>query len=92
VATGSIILTERERYANFVLPTLQTPDEVWKVAYDDDTTRRRYIKLFAGSKYDILVIVRDGLEGSVLWNVLNRERRAMNTMRVGRLIHQGAKK
>lgn len=77
----------RERFGAFVLPTLQQPDEVWETAYDDATTRRRFIKLFSDSKYDLLVIVREGPDGSMLWNVLNRDRKAMNTMRAGRLVH-----
>ena len=80
-------LDRRERFGSFVLPTLQQPDEVWETAYDDATTRRRFIKLFSDSKYDLLVIVREGPDGAVLWNVLNRDRKAMNTMRTGRLVH-----
>ena len=80
-------LDRRERFGAFVLPTLQQPDEVWETAYDDATTRRRFIKLFSDSKYDLLVIVREGPDGAVLWNVLNRGRKAMNTMRTGRLVH-----
>lgn len=80
-------LDRRERFGAFVLPTLQQPDEVWETAYDDATTRRRFIKLFSDSKYDLLVIVREGPDGAVLWNVLNRDRKAMNTMRTGRLVH-----
>lgn len=81
-------LDARERYANFVLPTLMRPDEVWRTAYDDGTTRRRFIKLFSGSKYDIIVIVEEMPDGDVLWNILNRERGKMNTMRVGELMYQ----
>ena len=80
-------LDRRERFGAFVLPTLQQPDEVWETAYDDATTRRRFIKLFSDSKYDLLVIVREGPDGAVLWNVLNRDRKDMNTMRTGRLVH-----
>lgn len=80
-------LDRRERFGSFVLPTLQQPDEVWETAYDDATTRRRFFKLFSDSKYDLLVIVREGPDGAVLWNVLNRDRKAMNTMRTGRLVH-----
>jgi len=54
----------------------------------DDTTRRRFIKLFAGAKYDILVIVRELADGSVLWNVMNRERAGMNALRVGEPIYR----
>lgn len=79
---------ERERYADFILPTLRQPDEVWATKYDDDTTRRRFIKLFAGVKYDILVIVRELADGSVLWNVMNRERAGMNALRVGTPVYR----
>ena len=85
-------LDRRERFGSFVLPTLQQPDEVWETAYDDATTRRRFIKLFSDSKYDLLVIVREGPDGAVLWNVLNRERKAMNTRRTGRLVHSHGRK
>ncbi|MBS0508138.1 MAG: hypothetical protein JSR53_12220, partial [Proteobacteria bacterium] len=78
----------RERYGRFILPTLAIPDEVWSTAYDDDTIRRRFIKLFAGAKYDILVIVREQADGSVLWNVINRERKGMNALRVGTPIYR----
>ena len=78
----------RERFGRFILPTLSDPDEVWSTRYDDETTRRRFIKLFEGSKYDMLVIVRELADGSVLWNVLNRGRKGMNAMRVGKPIYQ----
>lgn len=78
----------RERYANFVLPTLMRPDEVWRTAYDNGTTRKRFIKLFSGTKYDIIVIVEEMPDGDVLWNIINRERGKMNTMRIGELTYQ----
>ena len=78
----------RERFGRFILPTLTSPDEVWSTAYDDDTTRRRFIKLFAGAKYDIVVIVREQADGSVLWNVINRERKGINALRVGQSIYR----
>lgn len=80
-------LDRRERFAGFVLPTLQAPDEVWETAYDDATSRRRFIKIFSDTKYDLLVIVREASDGEVLWNVIQRERKGMNAMRVGRLIY-----
>lgn len=82
----------RERYARFILPTLEAPDEVWQTAYDDATTRRRYIKLFSDSKYDLLVIVREGPDGSVLWNVIHSERKGLNRLRVGALLYSGDQK
>jgi hypothetical protein len=79
----------RERYANFVLPTLTSPTEVWATAYDDGSTRNRYIKLFSGSKYDLLVIVRVDPDGSIFWNMMQRARGKMNEMRVGERIWSG---
>jgi hypothetical protein len=78
----------RERFGRFIIPTLSNPDEVWTTVYDDDTTRRRFIKLFSGAKYDILVIVREQADGSVLWNVINRDRKGMNALRVGTPVYR----
>lgn len=78
----------RERFAGFILPTLRQPDEVWATRYDDDTTRRRFIKLFAGTKYDLLVIVLEQADGSVLWNMMPRRRKDMNDSRVGKPIYR----
>lgn len=64
------------------------PDEVWRTAYDDGTLRKRYIKLFKGAKYDILVIVRELPNGDVVWNIINRERAKMNALRIGDLIYR----
>ena len=77
----------RERYAQFVLPTLMSPDEVWSTAYDDGTRRRRFIKLFATAKYDIMVVVRQEPNGDVLWNIITRERKGMNKLRTGELLY-----
>jgi SPP1 gp7 family putative phage head morphogenesis protein len=78
----------RERYANFVLPTLMAPDEVWQTSYDDNTVRLRFIKMFSGAKYDILVVVNQLPNGQIVWNVMNRTRKDMNAIRVGTLLHQ----
>lgn len=78
---------QRERFANFVLPTLQSPSEVWEVAYDDATLRRRYIKLFGGTKYDILVMVKVESDGGIFWNMMQRDRKGMNSLRVGKRVY-----
>lgn len=78
----------RERFANFIKPTLTNPTEVWETAYDDATVRRRYIKVFAGVKYDLLVVVRVEPDGSIFWNMLQRERKKMNELRVGNRIYE----
>jgi hypothetical protein len=79
----------RERYAHFVLPTLRNPTEVWATQYDDATLRNRYIKLFTGSKYDLLVVVRVEPDGSIFWNMMQRERKKMNDLRVGKRVFDG---
>lgn len=78
----------RERFGRFILPTLTKPDEVWSTAYDDDTLWRRFIKLFAGAKYDILIIAVEQADGSVLWNVMPRNRAEMNKLRVGEPVYR----
>ena len=48
----------------------------WRATPSDDATlRHRYIKLFGGSKYDLLVIVRVEPDGSIFWNRMQRERK-----------------
>ena len=76
----------RERYAGLILPTMQTPDEIWLAKYDDDTARKRFIKLFAGSKYDMLLIVQEQPNGDVFWNMIPKDRKQMNKLRVGELL------
>lgn len=80
---------QRERFANFVLPTLLRPTEVWAVAYDDGSVRNRYLKLFSGSRYDLLVLVKVEPDGSVFWNMMQRDRKGMNALRIGDLVYWG---
>ena len=80
---------QRERFANFILPTLRNPTEVWATRYDDATVRHRYIKLFAGAKYDLLVLVLLEPDGSIFWNMMQRDRKGMNVLREGDRIYDG---
>ena len=77
---------QRERFASMVIPTLERPTEVWSVKYGDGSTRNRYIKLFAGAKYDLLVMVKIEPDGSVFWNMMQRDRKSMNKLRIGKLL------
>lgn len=79
----------RERYGNFIKPTLEQPTEVWQTAYDDGTNRNRYLKVFEGSKYDVVVVVMMDEGGNIFWNMIPRNRKDMNKLRVGQLIHKG---
>ena len=76
-------LDRRERYAPLVLPTLAEPTEIWATSYDDGSYRQRYIKLFKGTKYDVLVVVMVQPDGNIFWNMLQGERKRLNDMRVG---------
>ena len=49
----------RERFAHYILPSLQDPLEVWLTQYDDGSYRRRFIALFEESKRQSLVIARE---------------------------------
>jgi SPP1 gp7 family putative phage head morphogenesis protein len=75
----------RERFANFVVPTLADPYEVWWTRYADGM-RSRYIGLFTGD-VDLAVIVRRNLDGSILWNILNTDARRLNKQRQGWLLY-----
>ena len=78
----------RERYANYVLPALQQPFEVWLTPYEDGTYRKRYIGLFQ-AKNDLLVVVRENRDGALSWDVYNLMHgtaKRLNKLRVGTLL------
>lgn len=81
-------LDARERFANYILPTLQSPYEVWLVEHMDGKLRENYIGLFRESKYGLLVIVRVNRDGSLLWNVMQRDAKGMDRLREGWLVYQ----
>lgn len=77
---------DRERYANYLLPSLQDPFEIWRVAYENGERRNRYVGIFHGTK-DTLVSVQVSLEGSLLWNVMLTSSVKMNRQRIGELLY-----
>lgn len=79
----------RERFANFVIPALEDPFEVWLTPYDDGTYRKRYIALFEG-RNDMLLIVRENRDGSLFWdlyNLINANSKRLNKLREGTLLY-----
>lgn len=79
----------RERYANFIIPALEDPFEVWLTPYDDGTYRKRYIALFEG-RSDLLMIVRENRDGSLLWdlyNLMQGDSKSLNKSRQGTLLY-----
>lgn len=75
----------RERYARYILPTIQDPYEIWLTDYDDGL-RKQYVGLFKGSS-DLLAVVRLQRDGSVLWNIMQAGDKKMNPHRVGTLLY-----
>lgn len=76
----------RERYANFVMPTLVAPFEVWATRYDDGAIRPRLIGLFKGAR-QLAVILRMNRDGSLFFNMMNPDDRRLDNFRVGSLLH-----
>jgi SPP1 gp7 family putative phage head morphogenesis protein len=74
----------REIFANYVVPTLESPYEIWLTAYEDGL-RKRYIGLFQDQR-DLLSVVRENQDGSLLWNVIRMKDRDLNRQRQGNLI------
>ncbi len=78
----------RERYANFIIPTLQQPLEVWEVEYTDGSKRLLFIGLFEG-KRQMAVIVKEVDGELTLWNVINKSKPAkLDQQRLGKLIYK----
>lgn len=80
----------RERFANFVLKTLENPYEIWLTAYDDGAYRKRYIGVFEG-KSNLLVVVRENRDGSLFWelyNLMSAEGKRLNKLREGVLLYE----
>lgn len=78
----------RERYANYVLATLENPFEIWLTAYDDGSYRKRYIGVFAAAN-DLLVVLRENRDGSLYWelyNLMQRDSKRLNKLREGQLL------
>lgn len=72
----------REKYANYLIPTLQNPFEIYLTNYEDGY-RKQFIGLFKG-KRDTLVVVRINKDGSLLmWNFMQVRKKGINLHRVG---------
>ncbi|MBF0192096.1 MAG: minor capsid protein [Magnetococcales bacterium] len=74
----------REIFANYIIPTLSDPYEVWLAAYEDGY-RKHYLGLFQDER-DLLMVVRENLDGSLLWNAIRMRAEALNKRRVGNLL------
>lgn len=79
-------LDGRERFANYILPTLQTPFEIWLKQHEDGKLRENYIGLFNDAEYAMLVVVRVNRDGSLFWNFMQRVDKKMDKLREGVLV------
>lgn len=79
----------RERFAPFVLPTLERPDEVWLTAYADGF-RKRFIAFFRDD--NVLAIVRVNRDGSLFWNAMKYRDNEIDKARIGILLYQAGTK
>jgi len=83
----------RERYANFIIPSLLNPFEIWATLYEDGNLRRRYIAIFedvakkAKHQPTTMSIIRINKDGSLLWNFIKTDAEKMNANREGILLY-----
>lgn len=78
---------KRERYANYILPTIMNPFEVWQSIYSDGSTRNIYIGLFKEGEHFIVTTWVDE-SGSIFWNAMpvDRKKNYLNNQRKGILM------
>lgn len=81
----------RERYANYVLPTLTQPYEVWLKAHVDGKLRENYVGIYQEGRNALLVIVRINRDGSLMWNMMQRPPKDMDRLREGWLVYAKTK-
>jgi len=73
----------RERWANFILPTLESPYEVWLSEYFDGL-RHRYVGVF--EEVGLLAVIRLNQDGSLLWNMMRANGSYLDRQRAGLLL------
>lgn len=91
-----MIRTGRERYANFILPTLEDPDEIWQTWYPDPGEyRNRYLKVFQSEDKEamfFLAITRKpadiSLDHSLFVTFFRCDSKYADSQRVGDLLYQ----
>ncbi|ONH54360.1 hypothetical protein BLL36_11835 [Pseudomonas cedrina subsp. cedrina] len=76
----------RERYVRFAVDTLTGPLEIWRVAYSNGSARLAFIGAYE-TKRQMLVVVNIQA-GSVLWNFMQTDAKALNKHRHGELLYK----
>ena len=71
---------------NRIIPTLETPNEIWLVRYENDRYRQRYIKIWDDNR-GLVSIIDERQDGLVLYNVMSRRPiKDLNALRLGKLL------
>lgn len=87
---GSRTRDERETFAHFILPALETPEEIWLIG-----KRKRFIKIFVsqGRKNKGFLVVTDRrADGFLLWTAYRlRGAKDVNKKRIGTLLYSREK-
>lgn len=76
----------RERYAKWIIPTLENPTEIWLSRYENDELRQRYIKLFSDSDGKQTLVIVSIARGDALWNFIPMPTRSLDNQREGELL------
>ena len=84
----------RERFADWILPSLRDPAEVWLTEVTDGrgrkVYRRRFITAFEGTAKDkpTIAVTQEGKDGSLAWTFHRRDARSMDSQRSGFLLYR----
>ncbi len=86
----------RERYAHYIVPTLETPLEIWATDEKDtgSSYKRRFyfIKMFQEKGKNIFVVVKLLRDGAFVWTVIKRSKlKGLDNKRVGVLLYNDGK-
>lgn len=76
---------KREQFGNYILPTLESPYEIYEVEYEDGI-RNHYIAVFKGDA-TTLCVIRINKDGSLLYNVIRSKGEKLNSKRIGKLLY-----
>jgi hypothetical protein len=85
----------RERYVYFAIEVMDNPYEIWEITYEQDAdllnparefNRLAFIGFFQEEKNQMLVTI-DTIDGDVLWNFMQQEKKSLNKHRHGKLIY-----
>ena len=81
----------REQFANFVLPTLKDPGEIWVTAVERQERilyRRRFLSTFIDDNKSMVAVVQESKDGGLAWTFHPGAEKEINRLRQGHLLHR----